>query len=396
MARRVAIVGVGQTKHGHRNDLSQLELVSDAVRAALKNSELKAKDIDAVICGNMEFLDGNYLSDMWLGGGIGSYLKSGVRVSGGGTTGGKVFETAAKYVGSGLYDTVVAVSYSKLREGPMQWAIKMINEDHFCDVGRGAGIAWAVIQRIAEDLMERNSVTEDHIAKLRVWQAENGIRNPFSHLKRAYTLDEVKNSPVLAWPIRVLHMPPVSDGAGAVVITSEEKAKKICKNPAWVADTVSVHGGAYSFALGNVAYNAKDPKTGLPFCWGVQQAGLKIYKRNGITNPAEELDVIEMYAPSPWVEVKYCENLLVCKPGEGWKMIETGQTSFTGSLPVNPSGGVMCYHPLGASGMLRICEAAIQVKGEGGARQVPDVRTALAISEGGDNFGVATLLKKSL
>jgi len=141
---------------------------------------------------------------------------------------------------------------------------------------------------------------------------------------------------------------------------------------------------------------AVNTMSGLPFCWGVQQACLKIYKRNGITNPAKELDVIEMYAPSPWVEVKYCENLLVCKPGEGWKMIETGQTSFTGDLPVNPSGGVMCYHPLGASGMLRIVEAATQIRGEGGARQVPDVRTALAVSEGGDNFGVATLLKKSL
>ncbi|MFC1868933.1 hypothetical protein ACFL0H_12485 [Thermodesulfobacteriota bacterium] len=396
MASRVAVIGVGQTKHGHRNDASQADLVSDAVQAALENAELNIRDIDAVVTGNMELLDGNYLSDMWLVDGDGAYMKSGVRVSGGGTSGQKVFDTAVKYVASGLFDTALAIAYSKMREGPIQWSIKMINEDHFCDLGRGGGPAWSVIQRIAEDLLDRKSVTEEHIAQLRVQQAENGIRNPYTHLKRKFTVEEVMASPEFAPPVRMLHVPPVSDGACAVLVASEETAKKISKNPAWVIDTVSVHAGAYNIGLGNAAYTMKDPRLGLPWCWGTAQSCLKLYKRNGITDPAKELDVIEMYAPSPWVEVAYCENFLVCEKGKAWKMIETGQTAITGEIPVNPSGGVLSYHPLGASALLRVAEAAIQVRGEGGDRQVPNVKVAMAVSEGGDNYGMATLLKKSL
>jgi acetyl-CoA C-acetyltransferase len=108
-----------------------------------------------------------------------------------------------------------------------------------------------------------------------------------------------------------------------------------------------------------------------------------VYDQAGITKPWTEIQTVEMYVPFSWFEAMWLENLGFCEVGEGWKAIDRGDQRFGAHLPVNPSGGVMCTNPIGASGMLRLGEAALQVMGRAGAHQVDGVRNAVGHAYGG-------------
>jgi acetyl-CoA C-acetyltransferase len=108
-----------------------------------------------------------------------------------------------------------------------------------------------------------------------------------------------------------------------------------------------------------------------------------VYRQAGITDPRKELDVAELYVPFSWFEPMWLENLGFAAPGEGWKLTLDGVTELGGELPINPSGGVLCSNPIGASGMLRFAEAAMQVRGQAGEHQVDGARRALGHAYGG-------------
>ena len=108
-----------------------------------------------------------------------------------------------------------------------------------------------------------------------------------------------------------------------------------------------------------------------------------VYRQAGITNPRKDVDCVEMYVPFSWFEPMWLENLGFAEPGEGWKLTEAGVTALDGDLPVNMSGGVLCTNPIGASGMLRFAEAAMQVRGTAGDHQVDGARKAVGHAYGG-------------
>ena len=101
-----------------------------------------------------------------------------------------------------------------------------------------------------------------------------------------------------------------------------------------------------------------------------RDAAAALWKEAGITSPIDEIDVAEIYVPFSWFEPMWLENLGFAPEGEGWKLTEAGETAIGGRLPVNPSGGVLSSNPIGASGMIRFAEAAIQVMGKAGEHQV--------------------------
>jgi acetyl-CoA C-acetyltransferase len=112
-------------------------------------------------------------------------------------------------------------------------------------------------------------------------------------------------------------------------------------------------------------------------------AAAALWRQAGITSPIDEIDVAEIYVPFSWFEPMWLENLGFAAPGEGWRLTAAGETAIGGKLPVNPSGGVLSSNPIGASGLLRFAEAAMQVMGKAGAHQVPGARTALGHAYGG-------------
>lgn len=389
MAQRIAIVGIGQTYHkSKRPDVNDVELMNEAVRAALEDAQLTIKDIEAVVMANMDLFEGHYLVDMWAVEGIGSYRKPGMKVQTGGTTGGTVACCGFYHAASGLFDTVLIVGYQKQDTSDSRAAL-MTWSDPIWDRHLHKG-AIGLHARRAALYMRASGAQEVHGAMVRVKADKGACRNPYSHLKLNLTVEEVLKSPPLVFPLRTVHMCPTSCGACALIVASEEKAKRITKKPVWVKDWTEAHLEKAPVPGMISAQEATSVNS-------LEIAATRLYKRNGITNPRKEIDLIEMYDPTSWSELQWLPELKVCDLPESWRLIEKGVTEIEGELPVNPSGGVVATNPIGASGTLRIAEAALQVRGDAGEHQVTkEVKRALATAYGAGGWNVVTLLEKSL
>jgi acetyl-CoA C-acetyltransferase len=199
----------------------------------------------------------------------------------------------------------------------------------------------------------------------------NAARNEYAHLREPMTVQDVLDSMMLWDPIRYLETCPSSDGAIAMVIASEEQAKRGPRKPAWVKA-----GASYAEAMYVPGRDQVNPLAG-------RTCAKHVYAQAGITDPWNQIDVAEYYVPFSWFEAMWLENLGFCELGEGWKIIERGEQKFGAHLPVNPSGGVLCTNPIGASGMLRLGEAALQIMGRAGEHQVEGAKTALGHAYGG-------------
>jgi len=194
MAERVAIIGVGETAgKRRRDDVSEVELVNEAVRAALEDAQLTIRDIDAVVLGNMEFFEGTFYTDQWLVEGLGSYGKSGVKVNCAGDTGATVFTSGVSHAASGLFNTVLIVGFEKQDEGAYG-GIGMRDDDAFFDIAGATGAAIGSMWATATSVLERKSATEEHIAKVRVKEAECARKNPYAHLRLELTEADVLDS----------------------------------------------------------------------------------------------------------------------------------------------------------------------------------------------------------
>jgi acetyl-CoA C-acetyltransferase len=155
-----------------------------------------------------------------------------------------------------------------------------------------------------------------------------------------------------------------------MVLANDAHAKS-AKNPAWVLGT-SVRTERTFFA----GRDQVNPAAG-------QLCAKDVYDQAGIKDPRKEIDVAEIYVPFSWFEPMWLENLGFADEGQGWKLTMDGVTRLDGALPINPSGGVMCTNPIGASGMIRFAEAARQVRGTAEAHQVDGAKKAVGHAYGG-------------
>jgi len=384
--RKVAIVGVGQTQHrSHSHDVNQLEMINQAVRAALEDAQLSLKDIDMNVHGNMELFEGIYQGDMWHVDGYGGFMKPGIRITTGGTTGGTISAAAINLVASGCYDIVMAIGFEKLEEANATTGITNFFDPLWCRwVNAGA-----INARSAGQMIKNFGIgVEEIAAKLRVQIAENAALNPYAHLRQKLTIEDVMKSPYLMYPLRFLHMCPQSNGACCIIYAAENKAAKISRKPVWIVDHDSAHVENYvgpdTFILEE--NNEKSQSV----------CARRIYKRNGITDPLKQIDLLEMYDPHAYWHLEWLDFFLQKPAGTSLKMVEKGETARDGIFPVNPSGGVLASNPIGASGTVRIAEAALQIRGDAGQRQVTkEVKTAVATAFGGTMWTVMHLLSKS-
>jgi acetyl-CoA C-acetyltransferase len=371
MARRVAVIGTGQTKHTRqRDDVNQCELVNEAVVRALADADLRPQDIEAVVLTNMELFEGRALPDLWCAEGATGYLKHCFKIATGGTSGTSGAMAGYYHAASGLFDIVLVVGFEKHSEG--QTAGGMALTDPMWD----RPVASAAIGNFALSIsqyMAARSVTPQQAAKVAVKARRNACNNPYAHLQMPeITVQDVLESDMLADPIHRLDMCPTSDGACALIYASEEKAKKLCPRPAWVKAAVTRHDQPY---IGDLEDRLLTMRT-------LRDAARVAYTIAGIRDPLRDLDVAEIYEPVSYAELAWYEALGFCADGEAGRLIDEGITEMTGLLPVNPSGGVLSTNPVGASGVIRTAEAAIQIQGKGGKRQVSDVKTALVTGYG--------------
>lgn len=370
MARPVAIVGTGQTRHCKaRPDVHQGELVREAVHFALLDADLSWDDIDAIVLTNMELFEGRALPELWCGEFAGGLGKPVMKVATGGTSGTSGAIAGLMQAASGVFDTVLVVGWEKHSEGSTQTGMSLTDPAWDRHIASGAigNFALSISQYVAE-----RGVTPEQAAMVAVKARRNGALNPNAHLKDAgITVEKVLASPMLAEPIHLLDMCPQSDGAAALIIAGGDKTARY-KNPAWFCGSATRHDQPY---IGDHDQRMIKMRT-------LRGAAQEVYRKVGITNPFKEIDVAEIYEPVSYAELAWYEALGFCEPGDAGKLIESGATQIGGELPVNPSGGVLCANPVGATGVIRVAEAARQLHRKAGDYQVDGARQALVTGYG--------------
>jgi acetyl-CoA C-acetyltransferase len=371
--QRAAVLGVGQTRHrSRRPDVSIAGLCREAVDRAVAAAGVSLADIDAVVVGKApDLFEGVMMPELYLADALGATGKPLLRVHTAGSVGGATALVATSLVQAGLHRRVLAVGFEKQSESNAMWALSIM-PPFSMPLLAGAGGYFAPHVR---SYIRRSGAPEHIGAMVAVKDRRNGSRNPYAHLQQAdITLEKVQSSPMLWDPVRFDETCPSSDGACAVVIgdrAAAQAAEATGQPVAWIRAT--------AMRTEPTMFSGKDhvnPRAGA-------DAAAALWAQAGITDPLAQIDAAEIYVPFSWFEPMWLENLGFAAPGQGWRLTAAGETEIGGALPVNPSGGVLCSNPIGASGMLRFAEAALQVMGLAGDHQVPGAKTALGHAYGG-------------
>jgi acetyl-CoA C-acetyltransferase len=369
-AVRCAVVGVGQTHHTScRADVSIAGLVREAVDRALDDAGMQMADIDAIVIGKApDMLEGVMMPELWLADALAAGGKPVFRVHTAGSVGGSTAIVAAQHVMSGVHKRVLTLAFEKQSDGNAMWALS-VPVPFSMPVHAGAGGYFAPHVRS----YIRRSGAPDYVgAMVAIKDRTNACLNPYAHLHEPdWTMERAMESPMLWDPIRFVETCPSSDGAAALVLVAEDVADTIDRPKAWIHGT-AMRSEPTMFA----GRNQVSPRAG-------EECAASLWKQAGISDPFRQVDVAEIYVPFSWFEPMWLENLGFAERDHGWRMTEEGVTDLGGSLPINPSGGVLSSNPIGASGMIRFGEAAMQVMGTAGEHQVPDARLAVGHAYGG-------------
>jgi len=357
----IAVVGVAQTNYERRKeDKTYYDLVFEMTKGVLNDSGLALEDIDNVVTVSNDFLDGRTISSMAVGDAAGAYDKNISTVEGDGTFG--AFYGAMRVLGG--FNTTLVVVHSKGSEGDIRHITNGMFDPVFQRFLGLEAITASALQ--ADAYMSRHGIREESFAQVSVKNHGNAGNNPYAHLPMELTVDDVMKSRKIADPLKLLDCSPVSDGAAAIIIANEAVARKAARKPVWIKGIAHC---AESYFLGD--RDLADPKS-------LREAAKRAYAMAGITDPLKALDVVELYDAFSYMEPLWLEGLGFCEPGGGPKLLERGVTTMPGTLPVNPSGGVISSHAVLVAGLARIVEAVLQLRGEAENRQVEGAKTALA------------------
>jgi acetyl-CoA C-acetyltransferase len=396
MGRQVCIASAGFSEHASkRSDVSMPELVSEAIEDCLKKvPSVSINDIDAFVNGNMPAFEGANMPELWMTDWMGARNKPLMRITTGGTTGGSVaiggyYTVAAELPG---IDTVLAVAFEQQSQGDTSTGLASVAYGEISVLNSlgvtydqltqllSAGAAIGVASYQATNYMRRSKITEEDLARVVVQNRRNAAKTWWAHLKMPdLTIEDVLETPYISYPLRYGMVCPASDGACAMLFTTEEKAKDLCDIPVYINGV-----GSVANETGVLGYNASgagqlDTSEQL----GAMKSAELAFGQAGISFPRKEIDYAEVYSPFPNQELMWIERLGLFEENTASEMFETGVTALNGELPINCSGGVNSTNAIGASAMERPAVAALQIMGKA-SNQVPKtVHTAIGHGWGG-------------
>jgi len=362
MLRRIAIVGYAQSHHQYDMQKTREDMVFEVAKAALKHAGILREDVGTVVTASTDYLDGRTISNVFLSMAVGAMLKDESKVE---EDGAMALQYAMMRLQSGAHDVALVEAHTQASTfNPHQVSVYTLDPLFDRQIGVLNDVALAGLQ--ARMYMDAYGVSEEELAMVAVKNLANAGRNPHAHRRMPdVTLDEVLGSKLYYDPIRELTMSPISDGAAVVILAAEEKAREITDRPVWIE-------GA---GLCADAYIRDRSLTRLD---SLQKAAARAYRMAGITDPFNQLDLAEVTERYAHEELMIYEALGLCREGKGAALVQNGVTDFEGDFPVNPSGGALGADPICATGLVRVIEAAKQVRGEANGYQIPGVRKALA------------------
>lgn len=388
------IAGVGMTQFGKHLDLGLKAIGAEAVEDALKDAGLAKDDIEAAWVGNaaaglvtgQECIRGEVVLRS-----IGMGKLPVINVENACASASTAFNQAAAMVTGGLYDCVLALGVEKLYHtdkaksfAAFSGAVDVENMVKIMEslkksaeaggakkasggAGKNRSMFMDIYASAARSHMEAYGTTVEQFAGVSAKNSFHGSLNPRAQFREALTIEDVLGSPMIAEPLTRPMCSPIGDGAAAVVIVSEKKARELgLTNPVKAVSSVLRSGWDRAPGEGSVA----------DLC--TQEA----YEESGLG--PEDLSIIELHDASAPAEIMAYESLGICGKGEGGKLISDGVTKLGGRLPVNTSGGLLRKgHPVGATGIAQIVEITEQLQGRSGERQVEGAKVGLAHNGGG-------------
>ncbi len=369
MSKKVAVVGYKQTKHSFDIGVSRERMVYELVKSLLKDTGITKDDIDTFIIASNDFTDGRTISETYIVSRIGAYMKDETKVETDGLN-------AALYgylrILSGHYNTALVIGFSMSGSEFRVPLIYSYSLDPVYDRTRGIINQYSIAGLQAKAYMDKYGFREEDLAKLTVKNLEYANNNPYSARKESNpSIDNVLRSKPLYLPIREAHLSAYADGACAVILSSEERAKQITKKPVWIT---GVGHCMDTYYIGERDLVKMD---------SLRDSGQKAYKMAGINNPNKDIDLAEIHTNFASEEPVFQEALSLFSEGSGKDVVKNGENKINGSLPVNPSGGPLGANPINATGLIRLTEACTQLNGEAGKNQVKDAKTAVVHGQDG-------------
>jgi len=358
---RVAVVGIGHSKFGRRTDVNIGELAFESIKQAVEDAGVDRKDIRNVIVGNMggwsqESLPAVVVDEYAGLSGVGT-----MRVEAACASGSAALKSAYDSVASGDGDLAMAVGVEKMTEVDTPTAVELIGRagSYFWEF-ENFGMtfpAYYALHAVAH--MSRFGTTEEDLARVAVKAHHYGAMNPLAQFQKEITLEKALGSQVVAWPLKLFDACPLTDGSAAVVLASEEVARKLTDTPVWIR---GIGSSSDSANLGR-----RGSYVGLEAAVRAAKAAYSLAR----VGPGD-IDVATAHDCFTIAELMAYEDLGFCKEGEGAKMIREGQTEIGGRIPVNLDGGLKAKgHPIGATGVSMIVEITKQLRGEAGKHQAP-------------------------
>lgn len=387
--RKVAILGATMTKFGKLTQGLD-ELLLEPSLAAIESSKLSEKDLDLLYISNM--LGGELTKQVSLGTMLADELgvKIGAdRIENGPAAGASAIKDAFIAIKSGLFDLVLVAGAEKMTH----MATEVISEYisymlHPVERMSGATLP-SLGAMLARLYMKQYGVTSEDLAMVAVKNHKNALNNPYAHLQKMVTVDNLLHSnemekinPMVADPLRRFDISPISDGGAAVVLAELEIAKKYTDLP------VTIEG--FGQATDSLALHERSAPTDIN---AVKEASKQAFKMSGIS--PDQIDVAELHDAFTILELVESEDAGFFEKGTAHKMVREGQTEIGGKLPINTSGGLKARgHPLGATGLSQVVELVWQLRGEARGRQVPSATYGFSVNLGGFGSNAVSLILK--
>ena len=387
--RKVAAIGVGMTKFSGKQDKTAVELFAEAAIDAINESNLKPKDIQALFMGNAlsDFAEGQAQPQAFVADYIGAYNVPANRYENACASSSAAFRDAFMWVASGFYDIVLvggAETAAKMGTPLATRTFAMASDSRY---EYPAGITFPGVFALLAHLYARKydvplEKLKRQMAQITVNSHYYGARNPKAQFQKEITVDDVLSSFMVCQPLQLYDCCPFSDGGSAVVLASEEKAKKLTNKPVFVAGVGQASAG-----------NLLSQKEYLPRLRSRELAAAQSYKMAGLS--PRDIDVIELHDCFSIATIIALESLGLFELGKSGEAVEKGETRIGGKLPVNPSGGLKAKgHPIGATGTAQVYEIVRQLRGECGERQVEGAKIGMTDTLGGDGGTLCNVILK--
>jgi acetyl-CoA C-acetyltransferase len=380
--RKVAVVGAGITKFARFAQETPGELAFEATRMALDSCEMNLNQIDSVSIGTApDAFDGIHMKGEALAEGSGGWRKPVMRNYVGGGTGVYGLVHGWQHVASGMFDTCLVICEEKMSPAfPHPAGAFLTIFDHTTEQPLNPTLLWIFAIEM-QRFMEKHGYTSEDIAQVAVKNKRNALDHPSAQLGAEITVEDVVNSELMAHPVHRYDVSPTSDGAVALVLASEDVARRITEKPVWV--------NGVGWTLDTAYWTTRD----LYYPDYVEVAARQAYDMAGIREPMKEIHIAEPYDPFTYKELHHLEGLGLAPRGGSVKRLLNGDFDRDGAMPVCPSGGLLGVgNPIAAAGLMKVAELFWQLRGEAGKRQVPGTPTTGLAQAWGDLMQVGTVV----